>query len=205
MLYTPNITPFINVSLTRSDSNSPSTWDLMLKNFASEKYQGREAADYRPYYALAPCNQEDLAYPTWRLGKFRGGFSAQLAKLAMGSAICLQDVSQREHTLYPNLPTIFGTLVRPIWREGEHVICEMNTHLYSHTLIPAPITTSTTRVAIPDRLVIDTDPIPHSANYPGLGGGQFGQSFWGVKREEEKEIDIKVPEILKWQRDVEQD
>jgi len=205
MLYTPDITPFINVTLTCSDSHTPPIWDLMLKKFASAKYQGREAADYCPYYALAPCNQEPLDYPTWRLGKFRGAFPAQLAKLAMGSAICLQDVSQREHPLYPNLPTIFGILVRPIWHEREHIIYEVDTHLYSQTLIPAPITTSATRVAIPDCLVIDTDHIPHSANNPGRGVGQFGQSCWGVKREEEKEIDIKVVEIAKWQRDVEQD
>ena len=177
---------------------------MMLKNFASSKYQGREAANYIPYYALAPCNQEALVYSTWRLGKFRGGFSAQLAKLTMGSAICLQDVSQRDHLEYPNLPTIFGTLVRPMWREGEHIIYEVDTHLYSHTLIPTPVTVSATSVAIPDCLVIDNDDIPYAAtNYLRWGGCQLGQSVWGVKREEATATDSKAPEIVKWQREVE--
>ena len=169
-LYTPDVTFSMNGTLTRS--NSPSIWDTMLKDVAATKHLGRQAANYRPYYALAPCNQEQetLTFPAWRLGKFRGEGPPELAKLGMGSAICLQDVSQREHPFYPNLPTIFGTLVRPLWREGEHIVCELDTHLYSYTLIPAPASPFVMRVAIPHHLIIKTDHIPMFTDYARQGG-----------------------------------
>jgi len=165
MLYTPDVTSSVSGMLTYSDS--PSIWDIMLKNVASTKCLSRQAANYSPYYALAPCNQETVSFPVWRLGKFRGGGSPEQAELGMGSAICLQDVSQREHPFYPNLPTIFGTLVRQLWREGEHIIWELDTHLYSYTLIPAPTSPFVMRVAIPDRLIIETDDVPAFTSYAG--------------------------------------
>ena len=145
----------------------------MLKDVAATKHPGHQAANYRPYYALAPCNQEQeaLRFPAWRLGKFRGDGHPVLAELQMGSAICLQDVSQREHPFYPNLPTIFGTLVRPLWREGEHIIYELDTHLYSYTVIPAPASPFVMRVAIPHHLLTEIDHVPIFTD-SGRQGGQ---------------------------------
>ena len=170
-LYTPDIMSSINRTLTCS--NSPSVWDIMLKDVAATKHPGHQAANYRPYYALAPCNQEQeaLRFPAWRLGKFRGDGHPALAELQMGSAICLQDVSQREHPFYPNLPTIFGTLVRPLWREGEHIIYELDTHLYSYTVIPAPASPFVMRVAIPHHLLTEIDHVPIFTD-SGRQGGQ---------------------------------
>jgi hypothetical protein len=159
-LYTPDVT------LTPSNFTSPSIWDVMLKKVSRTKYSGHPAVSYSPYYALAPCNQETLNCPVWRLGKFRG-YSPGQVKLAKGSAICLQDVSQREHPFYPNLPTLFGTLVCPLWREGENIVYEVDTHIYSYTLIPAPSSLPVTHVAIPDCLVVDADHISSSTSYPG--------------------------------------
>ena len=168
-LYTPDIASSINGTIA---CNSPSIWDTMLRDVAASKHLGRQAANYRPYYVLAPCNQdqETLSYPAWRLGKCRGDGPTELAKLGMGSAICLQDVSQREHPFYPNLPTIFGTLVRPLWCEGEHTVCELDTHLYSYTVIPTPASPFVMRVAIPHRLIDETNHIPIFADYARQGG-----------------------------------
>ena len=169
-LYTPDIASSINSTITY---NSPSIWDIMLRDVAASKHLGRQAANYRPYYALAPCNQEQetLRYPAWRLGKCRVDGPTELAKLGMGSAICLQDVSQHEHPFYPNLPTIFGTLVRLLWCEDEHTICELDTHLYSHTVIPTPTSPFVMCVAIPNFLIDKTNQIPIFANYDARQGG----------------------------------
>jgi hypothetical protein len=88
----------------------------------------------------------------------------------MGSVICLQDVSQHEHPFYPNLPTIFGTLVRPLWCQGEHTICELNMHLYSYTVIPTPASPFVMHVAIPHCLIDETNHIPIFANYDARQG-----------------------------------